>query len=212
MTYDILASGSSGNCLILNDIFALDCGVAWKRVAPYAKKLQLVFCGHAHHDHTAPSTIWKLSAERPTVRFAGGWWMASAFTDAGVSTRQIDVLEAGQRYDYGAFQIEPFPLSHDVQNMGLKIWIGGERALYAVDTGTIESVEFPGADYYFLESNHTRAEIEACIAEKQSRGEFAYEVRAARNHLSQEQALDWLAKNAGPNSKYVFLHQHKEKS
>lgn len=25
-----------------------------------------------------------------------------------------------------------------------------------------------------------------------------------------EQAEDWLARNAGPNSKFVFLHQHRE--
>ena len=42
-------------------------------------------------------------------------------------------------------------------------------------------------------------------------GEFSYEYRAAQNHLSQEQALDWLARNVGPNSRYEFLHQHKEK-
>lgn len=58
--------------------------------------------------------------------------------------------------------------------------------------------------------SNTRAEIEERIVEKQARGEFAYETRAAQNHLSQEQALDWLARNAGPNSMYVFLHQHKE--
>lgn len=63
---------------------------------------------------------------------------------------------------------------------------------------------------YLLEANHTKAEIEARIADKLSRGEFAYEVRAAQNHLSQEQALDWLSRNAGPNSKVVFLHQHKD--
>lgn len=210
MEFDIIQSGSSGNCLILNDILALDMGVTWKRVAPYAKKLQLVFCGHAHHDHAAPSTIRKLATERPTIRFCGGEWMAGVFMRSGVDLRQIDILKPGQSYNYGAFQIESFPLVHDVENFGLKIWMCGERALYAVDTGTMESVEFPDADYYFLEANHTRAEIDARITEKQSRGEFAYETRAARNHLSQEQALEWLSRNAGLNSRYIFLHQHKE--
>lgn len=136
--------------------------------------------------------------------------MASVFACAGVPARQIDVLDDGRRYDYGAFQIEPFPLVHDVPNIGLKIWIGGERALYATDTGTMDDVEFPDAEWYFLESNHFCAEIESRIAEKQARGEFAYEVRAARNHLSREQALGWLARNAGANSRYILLHQHRE--
>lgn len=73
----------------------------------------------------------------------------------------------------------------------------------------MDDVEAKDFDLFLLESNHTSSEINKRIEEKHSRGEFAYEVRAARNHLSEEQAMEWLANNAGPNSKYVFLHQHK---
>lgn len=210
MTYDIIATGSSGNCVILNGVISLDIGVPYKKVAPYVKGLQLVFCSHAHRDHINPATIHALAAERPKLRFCGGEWMAGEFIQAGVPARAVDVLEAGKRYDYGAFQIEPFELYHDVPNFGLKLYIGGERVLYAVDTGYIDHVEAKDFNLYLLESNHEQAEIEERIADKHSRGEFAYETRAAQNHLSQEQALDWLARNAGPNSKYQFLHQHKE--
>lgn len=211
MKYEVIASGSSGNCLILNGIIALDVGVAWKQVAQYAKELRLVFVSHTHGDHIKPSTAYKLYTERPTLRFAGGSFMVNDFIRAGIPARNIDVLEPNTRHDYGAFQIEAFPLVHDVPNMGLKIWMGGERALYATDTGTMDGVEFPEADFYFLEANHTRAGIEASTAEKQARGQFAYECRAAQNHLSYEQAMDWLAQNAGPNSRYVLLHQHKDR-
>ena len=121
----------------------------------------------------------------------------------------MDVLEAGKRYDYGAFQLEPVELFHDVPNYGLKIYMGGEKAIYIVDTGYINSVEAEGYDLYLLEANHGEEEIAQRIHEKQKAGEFAHEIRAAKTHLSQEQAYDWLAKNAGPNSKYVWLHQHK---
>lgn len=210
MNNEIIQSGSSGNCIILNDIIALDMGVSYKKLAPHVRRLQLVFCGHAHSDHFKKSTISKIAAERPTLRFCGGAWMASEFILAGVQPRNIDVLEAGERYNYGEFQIEPVPLYHDVENFGLKIYMGGEKAIYIVDTGYVDHIVAKDFDYYFLESNHTESEISARIAEKQARGEFCYETRAAANHLSQEQAMDWLARNAGPNSKYVFLHQHKE--
>ena len=137
--------------------------------------------------------------------------MAQKFLDAGVQARNIDVLEAGKTYDYGAFRIEPVPLHHDVPNYGLKIfYMGGEKVFYAVDTGFIDDVEAQGFDYYFLESNHTQADIEARAAEKLAKGEFAYEMRAAATHLSYEQAMDWLYKNMGPTSQYVLLHQHTE--
>ena len=60
-----------------------------------------------------------------------------------------------------------------------------------------------------IEANHTRAGIEARIEEKRAAGEFSYEWAAAQNHLSREQAEDWLYQQMGPNSRYVFLHQHQ---
>lgn len=209
MTIDVLSTGSTGNSLILNGVLSLDMGIPYKKVAPHAKDLRLVFVGHEHGDHFKKSTIRSLSAERPTLRFCGGEWMAHLFISAGVNPRNIDVLEAGKRYDYGVFQIEPVTLYHDVPNLGLKIFMGGEKAIYIVDTGYVDDAEAKGFDLFLLEANHTKADIESRIKEKQARGEFAYEFRAARNHLSQEQALDWLAQNMGPNSKVVWLHQHK---
>lgn len=210
MKADVLQTGSSGNCVILNGIIALDMGVAYKKVAPHVWDFRLIFVSHEHGDHFNPSTIRALAAERPTLRFCGGEWMVGKFLSAGVPARNIDVMETGKRYDYGAFQVEPVTLHHDVLNFGLKIFMGCEKAVYIVDTGYVDDVKAAGYDLYLLEANYTGAEIKARIAEKHARGEFAYEVRAARTHLSQERALEWLARNAGPNSKYVFLHQHRE--
>lgn len=136
--------------------------------------------------------------------------MAVKFLDAGVNPRNIDILEDGKRYDYGLFQVEPVSLYHDVPNFGLKIFIGGEKAIYIVDTGYIDHIEAKNYNLYMIESNHGEEEIATRISEKHSRGEFAYESRAARNHLSREQAMNWLVKNAGPESRYVLLHQHKD--
>lgn len=111
----------------------------------------------------------------------------------------------------------PFPLVHDVPNCGWLISFDGgkETMFYATDTSTLDHIEYKNCDVYMLEANHTRAEIEARIADKQARGEFAYETRAAQNHLSQEQALDWLARNISPerwnSTEIVFLHRHRDK-
>lgn len=136
--------------------------------------------------------------------------MISRFMEAGVSKANIDVLEAGKRYAYGAFQIEPVPLFHNVPNFGLKIFINGKKVIYIVDTGSVDGIEAKDFDYFLLEANHSRAEIEERIAAKEAAGKYAYEREAMRNHLSREQAEDWLAKNAGAKSEYVFLHQHRD--
>lgn len=206
----VLQSGSSGNCMILNGILALDMGIAYSKLYPYIKNLQLVWVGHGHGDHLKKSTIQRLALERPSLRFAGGSFLASDFIDSGVPSRRIDILDPNTRYDYGLFQIEPVPLHHDIENHGLKIFMGGKKAIYITDTGYVDDINAVGFDYFYVEANHTRSEIEARVAEKHVSGKFAYEYRAAQNHLSYERAMDWLAQNAGPNSRYVLLHQHKE--
>ena len=69
MIYKIISTGSSGNCILLNNTILLDCGVSFKKIEPYYKKLKLVFISHIHNDHFLPSTIKKLAYERPALRF-----------------------------------------------------------------------------------------------------------------------------------------------
>lgn len=213
MTYDILATGSSGNAVVINGEILIDCGIPMKKLreSGYIKSLNLVLLTHAHGDHFKPATIRALHQERPALRWVCCKWMEPHLLKAGVDKRSIILIKPGRWYQCGfCIQFKAEIIPHDVQNCGYHLKLDYETIFYATDTSTLDHIEAKNYDYYLIEANHTKAEIEARIAEKQARGEFAYEVRAARNHLSQEQALDWLARNAGPNSQYVFLHQHKE--
>lgn len=211
MEHKIIETGSTGNFSVIGGDIGLDMGVPFKTVKPYLPQLRLVFISHEHSDHFKASTIREAARTRPTLRFCGGPWMVDRFIAAGVRKQNIDVLEAGTVYDYGEFQIEPIELFHNVRNYGLKIYRCGEKALYAVDTGHMDGIEAKGFDLYLLEANHTQAEIEAAVADAQAKGEFTYRTRAAENHLSHEQAVDWLTKNMGPNSIWVPMHGHKNK-
>ena len=210
MKYEIVQTGSTGNCTVLEDVLALDMGVAFKKVAPYMRGLQLVFVSHEHGDHFKESTIRNLARSRPLLRFCGGAFLVQKFIDAGVDRRNIDILEPGVRYDYGAFQVETFELFHDVPNYGIRVFSQGQKAVYIVDTGHLEGVEAWDYDLYLVEANHTTAEIEERAAEKQDAGQFAYEIRAAENHLSYEQAIDWLTENMTSRGIWVPMHQHVE--
>lgn len=217
MTYEIIGTGSKGNAVLINDEILIDCGLPWKKIEPYAKRLKLVLLTHQHKDHFNPKTAGRLHSERPALRWAMCPWMVKIAWDAGVSKRVIDVVEADEPGKTSKSMIyrnlaiiSPEYLVHDVPNCGWHISHGREHLFYATDTGTLDHVTAKDYDLYLIEANHRRAELEDRIAEKQAKGEFAYEFRAARNHLSEEQAIEWLSKNMGPNSRYVFLHQHKE--
>ena len=213
MTYNIISTGSKGNAVVINDQILIDCGVPYKLLKSTLKNLKLSLLTHIHGDHFKPETVRALHRERPTLRFGCCEWMVVPLLEAGVDKRVIDVydptIKAFLMYG-GDLSIRPESLFHNVPNCGYHIKANGERLFYATDTGTLDGIEANGYDLYLIEANHTRAELDERIAEKQAKGEFSYEISAASNHLSQEQAEDWLYQQMGPNSKYVFLHQHTD--
>lgn len=211
MICNVIATGSTGNAVVLGGAILIDAGVPYKLIEPYAKDLRLVLLTHQHGDHLNPATIRRLQRERPTLRFGCGDWLLRNLLEAGVEAKRIDLYDMGRMYDYGGASVEAFPLVHDVRNCGYKIGIGGKMAFYATDTGTLDDISAPGYDLYMIEANHQEAELAERIKRKTEAGEFVYEYRAATTHLSREAADAWLAWNAGPNSKVVYLHQHIEK-
>ena len=214
MVYDIIATGSDGNALIINDSILIDCGVPYKALKHHAKRLQLVLLTHAHSDHFNPATVKRLGHDRPGLRWGCCDWMVAKLLDAGIYRRQIDVYAPGSTVAYlsGNVVISPVELPHNVPNCGYKIMLPPDAAIfYATDTGTLDGITAKGFTHYFVEANHTRAEIEARAAEKEARGEFAYEVRAAENHLSYEQAVEWLMGQMAPESIWIPMHGHKDK-
>ena len=212
MTYNIIATGSTGNAVVINDRILIDCGVPYKRLAPIVKDLKLVLLTHVHSDHFKPRTAAALHYERPALRFGCCEWMVKPLLSAGVNRRSIDVYTPDLLYEYqGICTLTPQPLTHCVPNCGYHISdLEHSRLFYATDTATLDGIEAKGYDLYMIEANHVREELEARRDAKVASGEYAYEFNAARNHMSQEQAEDWLYQQMGPNSRYVFLHQHSK--
>lgn len=213
MTYNIISTGSKGNAVVINDRILIDCGVPFKVLEPVKNDLRLVLLTHIHGDHFNPRTVRALHKERHALRWGCCEWMVGPLLEAGVDKRRIDVYEQGiifsYNFCYDGFDVSPILLTHNVPNCGYRIYDRREWLFYATDTGTLDGIEARGYDLYMIEANHTRAGIEARIEEKRAAGEFSYEWAAAQNHLSREQAEDWLYQQMGPNSRYVFLHQHQ---
>lgn len=217
MTCDVISTGSQGNAVLLDGKILIDCGVSLEKIRPYMKGLRLVLLTHVHGDHFNPRTVRALHRERPGLRWGCCEWMVAPLMRAGVDKRVIDVFDP----DIKAFEmygprlsVRPERLFHDVPNCGYHLLLTDEngkreRAFYATDTGTLEGIEAPGYDLYLIEANYTDADLEVRAREKLDAGQFAYEIRAAKNHLSQEQAEEWIRQQSGPNSQYIFLHQHK---
>ena len=214
MKYEILETGSSGNCTIINGTIAVDMGIPFKKLQPYVRALRLVLLTHQHGDHFCRSTVRRLAKERPTLRWACAEWMVYYALDAGVDIRNIDVMETdGTMYAYGwkePVTVKAERLNHNVPNCAYHVWTGGEKLFYATDTGSLDGIEAKGYEIYLVEANYTEASLRLREEAKLEAGEFAYETAARENHLSYEQAIEWLQQNMGPRSIWVPMHQHKE--
>lgn len=211
MNYKILASGSSGNAILLNNGILLDCGVSFKLVAPYLAEIKAIFISHEHHDHLNIQTLKKIHELRPTVRFMAGFWLKQQFILSGIKSSKIDVLKHNQIYDYGLFKIQPFILMHDVKNYGIKIYDikTKEKIVYAVDTNKIDHVEAVNYQLYLIEGNYDEEKLERNIKSDIEKGIYSYGMRVKDTHLSIQAASEYILNNAGANSQYEFIHQSK---
>lgn len=211
MNYDIISTGSIGNAVVINSFVLIDCGVPFRALSNVVKQLKIVLLTHTHSDHFNAATIHRLAAERPTLRFACCKWLLKELISCGVSKKNIDILTPGQIYNYGSFKISPVLLYHDVPNCGYRIFFGTERAVYITDTTTVQGISAKNYDLYLVEANYSENEIHERIKAKETFGQYVYEYRVLKTHLSKEECDEWLMENMSDTSEYVYLHQHNKK-
>ena len=208
LTHNIISTGSEGNAVVINDVVLLDCGVRFKALSSVYKNLKLVLLTHIHTDHFNKKCIKKLAEERPTLRFGCGKWLVNDLLKCGVSKKNIDILEFNTIYNYGICNIIPVPLVHDVPNCGYKLHFPGGKVIYCTDTNNLNGFSARNYDLYLIEANYEDEEIERRMSEKKEKGEYIYEHRVLKNHLSKAKCDDFIYRNIGPCGQYVYMHCH----
>lgn len=212
MTYNIISTGSKGNAVVINSRLLIDCGVNYKQLSHYVSGLQLVLLTHVHGDHFYPSTIKKLAKMRPTLRFGCCKWLVNNLISCGVQIWRIDVFTPDLMNTYSDdLQITAVELTHNVPNCGYKIFIDGEKIFYATDTNNLNGIIATDYDLYMIEANYEDEEIQERIRKKEESGSYAYEYKVLKNHLSKAKCDDFIVRNAGTKSKFIYMHGHVNK-
>lgn len=210
MEYVIISTGSKGNAVILNNAILIDCGVPYKSIKPYVKDLKLVLLTHVHCDHFKPETIRKLASERPTLRFGCGKWLLPSVLACGVPKWRIDIYTPSVKNRYtDGLQLTMIPTKHNVTNCCYKIYLDGEKVFYATDCNNLDGIDAKNYDLYMIEANYEDEEIQQRIANKEANGQYVYEYQVLHNHLSKQKADDFIIRNQGTNSRFVYLHGHE---
>ena len=213
--FHVIGTGSTGNGVIVGENILVDAGLPFVRFEPYMDSIKLVLLTHEHGDHFKPSTVRRMAHDKPLLRFGCGPWMVKKLVDAGVATSQIDVLRERIAYNYGICNVIPVPVYHDVPNYAYKIHFPKGKVFYATDCGNLNGIVAKNYSLYLIENNYRDDELMARMDEKLANGQYPYEQRVLKYHLSEQQCNDFLASNMDyNNSEYVYLHQHidREKS
>lgn len=211
MTYDIIATGSGGNAVFLDCGILIDCGVPFQKLCHVASKIKLILLTHEHGDHLKPSTLKRLLREYPKIKVACGAFLLTKLKDI-CPLKKIRVLPINALVSWGksGIQTRTFPLYHDVENIGYLVFSQGKSLCYATDTVSMGHNHIPNCDYYLIEGNFKEAEIREKMIEKMKNGQYIYEHRVLKTHLSEEKAMAWLVSVMGAHSRFELIHQHQE--
>lgn len=201
--YKVISTGSKGNCVIYHNSIMVDCGVPYSLISEYVNDIQIILLTHSHKDHINITTIHKLAFERPTLRFACGEWMVPLLD----GIKNVDVLEIGKLYDYGAFKVAPVKLFHDVPNCGWRIFKGNHKTIHCTDTAHLKGITAKGYDLYAIEHNYNEDTIFESIRIKQERGEFTHQIGSINSHLSEQQARNFIFENVIGDYEILRLHE-----
>ena len=202
----VISSGSEGNAVIYNNAIMVDCGVTLKALQEVKRSLKIVLLTHKHSDHLKLRTLQRLQAERPTLRVACGNFLLEELP----CIKNIDVLQVGKIYDYGAFKISPVKLYHDVPNFGWRIFLpNGQKIFHATDTAHLEGITAKGYDLYAIEHNYCEEYIQQAIEEARANGEYTHAYGNINTHLSIQQARAFIEANRKESSEVLELHKSR---
>ena len=202
----VISSGSEGNAVIYNNAIMVDCGVSLKALNEVKRSLKIVLLTHKHSDHLKIRTLQRLQAERPTLRVACGDFLLEELP----CIKNIDVLQVGKIYDYGAFKVSPVKLYHDVPNFGWRIFLpNGQKIFHATDTVHLEGITAKGYDLYAIEHNYCEEYIQEAIEEARANGEYTHAYGNINTHLSIQQAMAFIEANRKESSEVLELHKSR---
>ena len=202
----VINSGSEGNAVIYDKAIMVDCGVTLKALEAVKRSLKIVLLTHQHGDHLKLRTLQRLQAERPTLRIA----CADFLLERLEGLKNIDVLQVGKLYDYGAFKVSPVKLYHDVQNIGWRIFLNsGQKIFHATDTAHLEGITAKGYDLYAIEHNYCEEYIQQAIEEARANGEYTHAYGNINTHLSIQRARAFIEANRKESSEVLELHKSR---
>ncbi|PKM65025.1 MAG: MBL fold metallo-hydrolase [Firmicutes bacterium HGW-Firmicutes-19] len=201
MKYYSLASGSKGNCFVVQtkeSIVVIDCGSTKKHLINSFTKIDInytqvdaLLITHGHIDHVSQV---KMFANIPIF--------SPAPFNNGLGYQQVVPFMS---FNINELSITPIPLSHDSEiTVGYVIEDALEKLVYITDTGYIKNTlisMLKDAQYIVLESNH---DPEMLMNSRRPHG-IKTRILSDNGHLSNEACAEVLRKIVSLKTKEIIL-------
>lgn len=196
MTVKIVASGSSGNCAVINGTIVIDTGV--KYTPKETDNLQLVLLTHKHVDHTRALGAYV------------GLSIASAETVIDSMEKQFPYtdftrLRCDKTYKFrlngSDYFIRLVRLQHDAACVGYDITCDGERVLFATDfVEILDEINLNDYTALYLECNNTLDHTDLTdiyfTEDAKPKDEF-HRRRSYRNHCNADYLIGLIERSGG---------------
>lgn len=179
MNVQILATGSGGNCVLIDNHILIDAGITIKAFSAYELDLSEIWAfviTHKHTDHMKTPLVRFLlqnhiKAFLPKAVIAELLAEGKLDVMALIASGQISQIEAEKKYQIGNLKMTPYAQKHhDIVNFAFVLEKEEERLLYSTDLDTVEPTEtgvgllhLGKFDTILLEGNYDETYLRAYI-------------------------------------------------
>lgn len=188
MTIEILASGSSGNAYVLEDIegnqLLLECGIKFQEICKHIdfERLDCVVISHPQHsDHGL---------------------CKQDFENSFVYVYSPENLQAGKMMGLKHWNIMPMKLTHNVECFGYIIQnrVENKSCIFMTDTNSLPKIADRPFDCMLLECNYNYNKV----IENSQNGKL--ENAGYKNHMALEDLVQWLRVRECKPKHLVAIH------
>ena len=202
MHCSVLASGSKGNCTVIEGsagTLLIDAGLSAKELLSRMAaacldpdKVDAVLVTHEHGDHIRGLDVIARKLDIPVYATEGTLCDFLEHRRTSQKPLRHHICRYNERFSVGDFLIEPFATSHDAaEPCGYIVSEGATRIGYCTDTGIMTSLMLEllrPCDGIVLESNH----CPEMLANGPYPESLKRRIRSCRGHLSNHAAADCL--------------------
>ena len=200
MKFSVLASGSKGNCTLIQSAdttLIIDAGAAKRHVLNCFRQLDVdytkadgLLLTHSHSDHIKNIEMFN---------------MLDVYAPFEVySLRSERLVTPLQPFKIKNLTVMAFPLSHDVPTVGYLLFDGQDTLCYLTDSGYVSKANqdlIRGATYYIFESNY---DLEMLM--NSSRPLYLKQrINSDNGHLSNEDSSDILRSIVSEKTREIVL-------